>query len=1152
MKILSRYIILILVSAFGTLFADQISFQFEIVNTRDGLSDNEITSVTNDGRGFIWLGTKEGLNRYDGYEVTVYNSNPFDTTALSGNRIWDIYKDHDGDIWSLTDKSLDLYIYGLNHFKRYGTGSKPTFVTQDHDGVLWVATESNGLFSINKNSGEKRNYLFNPSDPYSISSSNFDSKQFNPIVVDTSGNLWVGTLSGLNYYRKDKDFFQRFMSSESNLNTISNNRINTLLVKHNEIYIGTPSGLDKVNTSNFSINRLARNQWFSPLNQYSVNKLLDFGVDKNMSGFWVATTTGMVFYNEAYQMFEDLAWDYLFGQYINNFHSDSKGNLWIDVVAFTGLVYFNTKNFFQQSGLFNEEDFTLLQPNINGSLTKVIEPRSVANANINDLFIDDVDDIWVGTQLGLNHLVNTSQNFKSLTKGGKELKGDNIRSVLIDNSQNVWVSHEKGVDRLSTDLKLIKSYASDPTNKNSLLSEETGALAMTSGGLLWAGSQYEGLTVIDIKKNKFLRYSTIEDDEIGGGTNLTGRINTIYESDNIVWISTRDGIAKVELKENQKNNFNFSIYRHDLNPDKEFLLNATSFLLDANSKELWIGTETNGLFRIDTESMEEVSHYILDKNDEKSFSSFGVKTIHQDKDGTIWIGTPGEGLYKYNNTENNFDRWSVYSGLPSNTVLSIISDQQGSIWMGTRRGVTRLLPDGTLQTFEVSDGLPSEIFNDRSVAINEGGSLVFGSVSGLALVNPSSVITNTEPPTLAVSSIDAIDYDGMRYPINFSDNKFSVDHKIQSININFVGLTYNKTEKNQYQYTLDNYLNNWVDNGNSRSVTFQGLDDGDYTFKFKASNNDGIWNESPYIINMIVTPPIWDTWYAYIFYVFLTMGVGYLAFTGLEKLRAKRREDNRKDQELEEAREFQLKMIAKEIPDYAGMDIKAYMRTSTEVGGDYYDFFELEDGSFYVVCGDATGHGAQSGMMVSITKAGLAGIVANSPDDILNRLNNVVRRVDTGRLRMSLSVCIFKESKLYISAAAMPPAYLYSAKTRSVEEIEIHNLPLGGLDNEKFDLVERDFAKGDLLLLLSDGLPEAPDPDGKLLDYPAVKECVEKNGHLGASPLKEALIKLADEWLDGTQNPDDITFVVLEKGDKGKKPTKELTNKTEIKKVASA
>ena len=269
------------------------------------------------------------------------------------------------------------------------------------------------------------------------------------------------------------------------------------------------------------------------------------------------------------------------------------------------------------------------------------------------------------------------------------------------------------------------------------------------------------------------------------------------------------------------------MYRYDLNPDKEFLLNATSFLSDANNNEMWIGTETNGLFRVNAQSMEEIAHYILDKTDEKSFSSFGVKTIHQDKNGVIWIGTPGEGLYRYNNTANNFDRWSVYNGLPSNTISSIISDQQGSVWMGTRRGITRLLSNGSLQSFEISDGLPSEIFNDRSIDISKDGKLIFGSVSGLTAVDPSSVITNSEPPVLAVSSIDAIDYEGKRYSINFDGDKFSVDHNIQSININFVGLTYNKTEKNQYQYTMDNYLNNWVDNGNSRSVTFQGLDDGD-------------------------------------------------------------------------------------------------------------------------------------------------------------------------------------------------------------------------------------------------------------------------------------------------------------------------------------
>ena len=473
-------------------------------------------------------------------------------------------------------------------------------------------------------------------------------------------------------------------------------------------------------------------------------------------------------------------------------------------------------------------------------------------------------------------------------------------------------------------------------------------------------------------------------------------------------------------------------------------------------------------------------------------------------------------------------------------MLSIIDDKEGSIWVGTRRGVSRLLNNNQFQSFEISDGLPANIFNDRSIAMNSKGEVYFGSVSGLTSVDPKLIVTNNETPKLAISNIEAIDYEGNKYPVDFSDNQFSIDHTIQTINIDFVGLTFNKATKNQYQYTLDNYLSNWVNNNNNRSAAFQGLDAGQYTFQFKASNNDGVWEDEPYSINMRVKPPIWETWYAYTFYFFGLIGLGASGFVGADKYRRKTQESNRKDQELADAREFQLRMVAKEIPDFDGIDIKAFMRTSTEVGGDYYDFFQMDDGSFYAVCGDATGHGSQSGMMVSITKAGLAGMDLNSPDQILNKLNKVVRRVDTGRLRMSLTVCIFRDNHVHISAAAMPPAYLYSSRKNTVEEIEICNLPLGGLSNETFDEVVKSFDEGDVLVLLSDGLPEAPDLDGKVLDYPAVQECIEKTAYKGAATVKRSLIELADGWLKGGQNPDDITFVVFEKN-RQKRKKKEIS-----------
>jgi len=1149
------------------LFAAENEYQFEIITTRNGLSDNDIRAVTDDRYGFVWLATDEGFNRYDGYEVKNYNSNPFDTTALSGNRIWDIFKDQDGDVWALTDKGVDLYHYGKNSFQRFATASRPIFLTQDKEGLLWIATKNSGVYTIEKNTGNIVNYRFTPSDPYSISSNSFDENQCNPIVVDTSGNLWIGTTNGLNYYRKDKDFFTRFLSLEYYQNSISGNHINTLLIKDNNIYVGTSQGLDKINIGDLSIARLAGTSWISMLGTYSVKQLLDFGPNPTMNGFWMATTAGIVYYNATFDLFDDLMWDYIFGQNINKMYVDPSGNLWVDVLAFPGLTLFNTAVFFAQMGLVLDNNFKLLQPDKNGVLSETTEPSSFTNVKVNDLHFDEMNNMWVATRVGLNQKIKTTQNF--ITENN--LNGSNVSAVKIAPDNSIWAAHENGVDQLSEDGQVIKQFTADPTNANSLLNKETGPLAILNDGRVWAASQSLGATLINPTEKTYQRFYEFIDET--SGSKLQGKVNSIFQEyvknqngpnyENI-WFATTAGIIKCTMPENTEPKF--SVYKYEDNVQNDYLSRPSAILRDLETGELWVGTESTGLFRIKMENssryvndrqikyekIELVKHYIIDKNDPKSFSSNSVNTIVSDANHNIWIGTSGEGLFRYNRENDNFDRWSIDNGLPSATVVSILSDNSGGIWFGTRRGIARLHADGSVRVFDNSDGLPADIFNARAVDINDNGMLYFGSVQGLTRVNPSEITINEIMPKLAINLIETIDYEGNRNFIEFTNNQLSIDHQVQTLNINFVGLSFNKSAKNRYQYTLDNYLNNWVDNGTNRTVTFQRLEPDDYTFQFRASNNDGIWNNNPYTIGVSVKPPIWKTWYAYTFYFFAIIGLSASGFYGVDRLRRKSLENKRKDHELAEAREFQLRMIAKKIPDYEGMDIKAFMRTSTEVGGDYYDFFELEDGSFYAVCGDATGHGSQSGMMVSITKAGLAGIESNSPDDILNRLNKVVRRVDTGRLRMSLSVCIFKNDKLYISAAAMPPAYLYSAKTQSAEEIEIRNLPLGGLENEQFELVEKSFNKGDVLVLLSDGLPEAPDLEGNLLDYQPVMDCIEKTAHLGASQVKQALIDLADDWLGGSKNPDDITFIVFEKQpDEDKKSQKELEEK-DYKKVAQA
>ena len=247
------------------------------------------------------------------------------------------------------------------------------------------------------------------------------------------------------------------------------------------------------------------------------------------------------------------------------------------------------------------------------------------------------------------------------------------------------------------------------------------------------------------------------------------------------------------------------------------------------------------------------------------------------------------------------------------------------------------------------------------------------------------------------------------------------------------------------------------------------------------------------------------------------------------KARARKREEDRKNNELKAARDLQLSMLPKQVPQRPDLDIAAFIRSSTEVGGDYYDFFPQEDGSIYSVCGDATGHGVTSGMMVSVTKAGLNGIDAQAPNKILERLNKVVKKIDLGTLRMSLNIAQINTKNILLSSAAMPPIYLYKAKNNSVLDFMNNGLPLGGLKQEQFIQEDIEFEIGDVLVQLSDGLPEAPNLAGDMYDYDQLKKLIQDNGHQTAQGMIDALMASVDEWLQGQHNPDDITLVVTKK-----------------------
>ncbi len=255
----------------------------------------------------------------------------------------------------------------------------------------------------------------------------------------------------------------------------------------------------------------------------------------------------------------------------------------------------------------------------------------------------------------------------------------------------------------------------------------------------------------------------------------------------------------------------------------------------------------------------------------------------------------------------------------------------------------------------------------------------------------------------------------------------------------------------------------------------------------------------------------------------------YIGLTQAQKRKVKKAEEHRRVKELQAARELQISMLPKKVPQRDDLDIATIIRSSTEVGGDYYDFFEHNGSTLYIICGDATGHGVASGMMVSVTKAGLNGIEALPVNSILYKLNNIIKSIDLGTLRMSLNLVQIKPTEFEISSAAMPPVYHYVAATKKAEEILIQGIPLGGLKDEQFDSLTRSFNTGDIIVQLSDGLPEAPNASGDLYDYDRLRKLIEDNGDKTANDLIKVLMTSVDEWLNGQHNPDDITLVVTKK-----------------------
>ncbi|MAE80635.1 MAG: hypothetical protein CL695_03515, partial [Chloroflexi bacterium] len=687
-----------------------------------------------------------------------------------------------------------------------------------------------------------------------------------------------------------------------------------------------------------------------------------------------------------------------------------------------------------------------------------------------------------------------------------------------------------GVEHIKIKTKEVQNHT--PQNATQGRGTSLWFIREDAGGRIWGRTNYD-LFVSDKNKQNFKSAWDVSN----ASFKETGQIRQfMLDSKNRFWVFSNkkswwvsvleDSIVWTDVAKKHKSMKGvINIQGNTQSKDGKFFLFYKSWDRELGVKDQLLKV-SNTSFKVDTLYDHETAL--------KKIPGFdgSITSLYEASDGAFWITTYGEGITRYNINTGNFKHYGLREGLPNSYIYSIYEDNFGHMWMSSNFGIIKFNPDEeSFRQFGMADGIQNFEYNQSSNAQMKDGTLFFGGLSGINYFNPNTLKDNPNKPTVIIGSFSKTDSIFSLHKSDNSEETYNVYYDEKDLSFNFASIDYRDPSRNEHAYMMEGYDEYWTYSGTRRYASYTNLPPGDYTFRVKGSNNDGVWNEEGASLKIKILPAPWETVWAYMLY-FATTGFGIFGYVKRQRrLQARAMEEQHREEELEEARQFQLDMLPKTTPDMLNLDIAATIQTASEVGGDYYDFFPQNNGeSLYVVVGDATGHGMTAGMMVSITKAGLYGIPPSiAPNDITKRLNRVIKNIDLGWNRMAINVARFWEGRVEFTSAAMPPAYHYHKDTGNVDEILLEGLPLGSFQGETFSLVDFEFKQGDSLVFISDGLPEATNQTEQMLGYQAVQDCVKANGHQGANDQKQALLDLGSAWLGELRNQDDITIVVVKK-----------------------
>ncbi|MFC2103184.1 sigma 54-interacting transcriptional regulator [Bacteroidota bacterium] len=843
---LINIIIFILVASYPVFIKAQGNdLIFEQIFLDQGLSQSIVKCILQDQEGFMYFGTEDGLNRFDGYTFTVIRNNPEDQNSLSYNDI----------------NSMCL----------------------DNKGNIWIGTFNSGLNKYNPYLKKVTRFFHDPNNPNTISHDNI-----NAVCADSSGIIWVGTDNGLNKlipkgFEKDEYIIERILHQPNNSKSLSNNTIYSILLDHSSnLWIGTKDGLNLLNKKKLNSNQIQFTIYKSDnTNSNSLSSSIIRVVYQDTKGeLWIGTDEGLnvAVKNDDGEIFSFKRYLHITNDNKSISHNeiytiseDNSGKLWIGTNG-GGLNLFDRKTkYFKR---YSHDP---------------LDSRSLSYNEIRSLFKDKSGTMWIGTYGGGIDKVSRGAGefilYKYRPDNNNSLSHPIVWSIHEDENEILWIgTHGGGLNKFNRKQNEYTYYKHDPNNNNSISNDIVRVIIEDSDGIFWIGTHGGGINKFNPETNSFMAY---RHNPANANSLAFDEIRSIYEDrDGTIWIGTYGrGLDKFN-----KENETFTHFVYDPNNDKSISNNFVRTIYEDKSGNLWVGTEGGGLNKLDRAN-NTFQHFNSNPADSSSLSSDYIFAIHEDSEGILWLGTWGGGLNRFDPKTSKAEIVTTDDGIPSNAIYGILEDEEGNLWLSTNNGLSRFNPKTHLvNNYNVKDGLQNNEFNGGSFFKSKSGEMFFGGIKGFNSFYPEKIKDNTFIPQTVITSFKIFNKE-VKYdrPI-YSINEIDLSYEDYVFSFEFASLDFSAPEKNKYLYKMEGLDEEWIQTSFSRRfATYTTLPPGEYVFTVKGSNSDGIWNESGTFVNITIRPPFWMTWWFRAVVILLIALAVYLLYKKRVKILEKKR-----------------------------------------------------------------------------------------------------------------------------------------------------------------------------------------------------------------------------------------------------------------------